>query len=122
MHKLSKNHESLVQLRKLKLERFMGYFLPHYVINGCAKWTPPFAVKKQGLEKAHETEGPRQIRLMVPYHPNLAAGLQKKVYELTETWRGILAMCFDPSKVRQIKIVYRGSGRAMHYIARNLKL
>ncbi len=68
MHKLSRSHETFVQYRLL-------------VIHLCAKWTPPL-VSRRKLPLADDTLKQRDIRLVVTYHPTMAAGLPRRVDSL----------------------------------------
>ena len=91
--------------------------MPAHIIDLCSKRISP---QRQEV-RSQAADGRRVARLVIGFHPLVARGLQSRVCQLAEEWKGVLRHAWHPLSPPDIKIVYRGAGKVMSNIARRLR-
>ena len=117
MHRLSCTRQLFHMYRQAKIERFSWFFMPSSVTHSCMKWTPRVLSSSVLRVSQNHESGLRVIRLMLPYHPQLAAGMNKAVSSVVKKWSMALERVVGSSFT--VNTTWCKGGKPLHLVAKH---
>jgi len=118
MHRLSVSKHQFLAFRELKIQRFASFYMPRSILQSCYRWTPKvrsqIAVQHNNFECSSE---PRLIRVVVPYHPMLALGLNRALALVCKRWCNDITL--NCGQMFTLMATYSNAGTALQYAARH---
>jgi len=118
MHKLSCDPRTSRGYRQEKLARFKHHFMPPSIIQLCESWDPHAGtLQPSGCRQ----DMVRTIRVIVPFHPVLASGLQQELTTVHRHFDSTLRRAhfgegFTP------RVAFAAGGRQLNVVAKTLRM
>jgi len=123
MHRLSLSRQDFVEAKAAKIARYTYFFMPRPIVEACKSWSPivrsELAAKFVQCKNNQEDACGRVARIVLPYHPVLARGLNEVFKRVLDKWIQILRMRFGSTFT--IKVAYANAGSPLHVVARHLQ-
>ena len=93
--------------------------MPNSIIQSCARWQQPVSSSIAGADRKQPAGDNKVARIVVPYHPHLARGLQKALDHASCVWSPLLRHVAGSDV--SLRAAYSNGGKALQFIARHSK-